>query len=252
MAVKSLSNNLEMANMIKTRRNELQLTIEEAANRAGVGTKTWSRYEAGEAIRRDKYKGVCKALNWVKFPDMDADDDFIDIEEYKQRETWSKYLEKKFGNIAAVSFVIGSDILLDHIDEDLNDLAEMPKGTHIGQLKTSFVEYLLPNQFLMNYNYDFLYALRAEVLLLRRIAKAGSEIVAHSVLDELILHIIVEESEFLIESDSKLNVDSDWKKWIYEILGDDDIDMLLYSDTYVSEDSCYHFNYWMDRQFYSD
>ena len=48
------------------------LTIEEAASRAGVGTKTWCRYEAGESIRSDKCKGVCKALNWLSLPGQES------------------------------------------------------------------------------------------------------------------------------------------------------------------------------------
>jgi len=44
----------------KHRRSMLNLTIEEAASKAGVGTKTWSRYEAGGSIRKDKSKGICK------------------------------------------------------------------------------------------------------------------------------------------------------------------------------------------------
>lgn len=64
MAQKIVQGNEALAGKIKFRRNELGLTIEEAASRAGVGTKTWSRYEAGESIRRDKCKGICKALNW--------------------------------------------------------------------------------------------------------------------------------------------------------------------------------------------
>ncbi len=38
------------------------MTIVEAASRAGVGTKTWYRYESGASIRSDKVKGICKAL----------------------------------------------------------------------------------------------------------------------------------------------------------------------------------------------
>ena len=63
MAQKSISGTLKLAEKIRARRNELHLTIEEAAKRAGLGTKTWCRYEAGESIREDKYRGVCKALN---------------------------------------------------------------------------------------------------------------------------------------------------------------------------------------------
>lgn len=53
MGQKSVKGSLEIAKSIKTRRNELNLTIEEAAKKAGMGTKTWSRYESGESIRKD-------------------------------------------------------------------------------------------------------------------------------------------------------------------------------------------------------
>lgn len=56
-----------MEKKIKTRRNELDLTIEEAVFLAGVGIKTWCRYEAGGSIRADKFKGICKTLNWRNF-----------------------------------------------------------------------------------------------------------------------------------------------------------------------------------------
>ena len=74
MAMRSIKGNQELAKKIKARRNELGLTIEEAAIRAGVGIKTWSRYEAGESIREDKYKGVCKALNWYSFIENEDDE----------------------------------------------------------------------------------------------------------------------------------------------------------------------------------
>ena len=61
MAQKTIQGNKELARQIKSRRNELGLTIEEAASRAGVGTKTWCRYEAGESIVWINDKGV-----WAK------------------------------------------------------------------------------------------------------------------------------------------------------------------------------------------
>ena len=82
MAQKTIPGNKFLAMQIKLRRNELGLTIEEAASRAGVGTKTWSRYEAGESIRRDKSKGICKALNWYSLPDQDEENsEQISVEE---------------------------------------------------------------------------------------------------------------------------------------------------------------------------
>ena len=43
MAQKTIRGNEALAKQIKNRRNELGLTIEEAAARAGVGTKTWCK-----------------------------------------------------------------------------------------------------------------------------------------------------------------------------------------------------------------
>ena len=249
MAQKAIRSNPKLAEMIKKRRNELHLTIEEAAQRAGVVTKTWCRYEAGEAIRHDKYKGVCKALNWIQFPTEDNTEDAIDLEKYKNHEAWSKYLEKKFGEIAALSFVIGSDILLDHIKEDMEELSRLPKGTHIGQISTSFIESLLPKQFLMNYDYEFLYVMYCELKSLRVIAGNGREIIAHSVLDEIILCLIVEEAEFLIEEENLEN-DNNWGDWVYDIFDDMDVRTMLYSNWYVSEGNCYHFSHWLENQFY--
>lgn len=60
MANKCIQGNDGLAKKIKFRRNELYLTIEEAALRAGGGSKTWSRYESGGSIRLDKYKGYVK------------------------------------------------------------------------------------------------------------------------------------------------------------------------------------------------
>lgn len=110
MAQKSIAGNPETAKRIKDRRVELHLTIEEAAARAGVGTKTWSRYEAGESIRVDKCKGICKALNWLSFPDeSNGENKQSLLEQYATHEAWSSYLEENYGKRAAFSFAVGSD-----------------------------------------------------------------------------------------------------------------------------------------------
>ena len=104
MAQKTIQGSETLARQIKSRRNELGLTIEESASRAGVGTKTWSRYEAGESIRKDKCKGICKALNWHAFPDQEGGENKgISIQEYKKHEAWSRFLENTFGDRAAMA-----------------------------------------------------------------------------------------------------------------------------------------------------
>lgn len=98
-----------------------------------------------------------------------------------------------------MSFAAGSDILLDFIKQDLSDLASMPHGSHIGQLKTSFICEELPSQFLMKYNYDFLYEMQYILLQLRCRAKHGMPMTAHSVMEELIIYLCNEEAQSLIE-----------------------------------------------------
>ena len=64
MAQKSISGTLKLAEKIRARRNELHLTIEEAAKRAGLGTKTWCHYKIlGKAnkitVVNDHYFSAC-------------------------------------------------------------------------------------------------------------------------------------------------------------------------------------------------
>lgn len=251
MAQKSLQGSSSLARQIKERRNSLNMTIEEAALKAGVGTKTWSRYESGESIREDKCKGVCKALGWAKIPNADEDEDTdLDLEQYMTHEAWSEYLMNFYGEPAAASFAIGSDILLDHIDEDLRELSSMPKNTHIGQIGMSFLADDLPTQFLMEFDYNFLYLLQANVKRLRAMANSGTQIIAHSVFDELTLYLIVEESRLILEENDSL--DDDWDEWIYDLFEDMDLITFLFSGVYLTDTHSYHFAHWMENQFFRD
>lgn len=257
MAQRSIQGDQELGRKIRHRRNELNLTIEEAASRAGVGTKTWSRYEAGESIRRDKCKGICKALNWRDFPDgkSDAEKKSL-IEEYRDHEAWSQFLADNYGPGAAMAFAIGSDILLDYINQDQSDLASMPSGSHIGQLNTSFISGELPPQFLMRYDYEFLYNMKCVLLKLRRQAKHGMPIIAHSILEELIIYLCNEEAQAFIEIGAGADelIDNEHlnnsKDWVFDMFDDMDIITFLYSNVYLTEDHPFHFEYWSDQQFY--
>lgn len=260
MSQKSAKGSLVLAKAIKLRRNELNLTIEDAASKAGVGTKTWSRYESGESIRKDKCRGICKALNWHSLPESSESEtsNKLNFSEYRNHKAWSSYLMETFGNLAATSFVIGSDILLDNLQEDMDELSSMPRGSHIGQLDYSWMKFSLPSQFLMRYDYDFLYILRITVTQFQVQAHNGSPIIAHSVIEELALYLIVEESRFLMESmefdeeqDDLDDYDS-WDEWIYDIFDDMDLITFLYSDIYLTDGDSYHFDHWLERQFYCE
>jgi transcriptional regulator with XRE-family HTH domain len=260
MPQKTIESNQKLGNAIKSRRNELNLTIEEAASKAGIGTKTWSRYESGEPIREDKVRGLCKTLNWTALPRIDDVDTSIKVsfDDYRNNEVWSPYLMERFGKYAAISFVIGSEILLDEIDDDLAALSKMPKGSHIGEIPSSFISPIMPEQFLMRYDYEFMWALRHSLIHLRKIAPHTKDMIAHSVVDELILHLIAEESRFLIgdmEFDFGTDIDEDecmdWNGWPYDIFDDMDIVTFLYSDILkLTPDDTYHFDNWFEQQFF--
>lgn len=258
MAQKAIKGSETLARQIKSRRNELGLTIEEAASRAGVGTKTWSRYEAGESIRKDKCKGICKALNWTTLPDQEGgENERISIWEYKKHEAWSQFLENTFGYRAAMAFAAGSDLLLDGIKEDMAELASMPAGSHIGQLNMSWLYGDLPEQFLTQYNYDFLYRLKCTVYELRARAKRGASMAAHSIMEELILYLCNKEATALIElsddSDRFENKEGiDAGAWVFDLFDDEDIISFLYADVYLDSDHPYHFSHWNDQQFYME
>lgn len=257
MAQKTVPGSETLARQIKLRRNEMGLTIEEAASRAGVGTKTWSRYEAGESIRRDKCKGICKALNWNSLPDQEwEENEGISIQGYKSHEAWSPFLENTFGIRAAMSFAAGSDILLDHLKEDLAELASMPAGSHLGQLSVSWLCEDLPEQFMMHYDYDFLYQMKCTLQSMRARAKHGHSMTAHSVMEELLLYLCDEEASALIELSSGINRfaddDAAYGEWVFDLLGDMDIVSFLYDDLYLNADHPYHFLHWNDQQFYTE
>lgn len=257
MSQKAIQGTQKLAEAMKNRRQELGLTIEEAASRAGVGTKTWCRYEAGESIRQDKAKGVCKALNWRGIPGTDGNSgDAFDLEEYRHHKAWSRFLCNRFGEAAAISFAIGSDLVLDYIDEDLTDLSQMPRGTHIGQLPGSMMKDILPVQFLVRYDYEFLYQLKVNVKKLRGAARYSNHFLAHTVIQEILVYLFVEESKFLMETMEQEMEESGvtglkmWDDWAFDLFEDMDVVTYLYSDDYLTSDHIYHFDHWADEQFH--
>ena len=259
MPPKTISSNHELGEAIKNKRIELGLTIEEAASKAGVGTKTWSRYESGSSIRSDKVRSLCKAINWVALPEIDglSTGNNIDYNKYENDETWSPYLASVFGKYAAISFVIGSTILLDEINGDLSALSELPKDSHIGEVPSSILSVIMPQQFLVRYDYEFIWAMRQTLIKYRTIAPNTSSMIAHSVLDELVLYLVMEESRDLME-DMKFDFDPaydedeyfNWSEWAFDIFQDMDIVTFLYADLFtLTPDSPYHFSNWFKQQF---
>lgn len=256
MAKKTITISKEVAELIKERRKELGLTIEEAAKKAGVGTKTWSRYEASEPISEGKIKGVCNTLKWTELPNFENPDyvygklhTSFDVDYYKNHKYWPKYIENNFGKIAAVSFAMGAEVLFDCLDMDMTELKKLPKGSHIGQLDVSWLEVYLPEQFIPEYDYDFLFHMRTSLKKMCSMAEDNHQIIAHSVMDELILTMMVKASEDILEDETD---NDDWKEWIYDLMSDSDTELFLYSWNYVGNESQFHFSKWFDNIFWTE
>jgi hypothetical protein len=199
-------------------------------------------------------------LGWSKLPGTgndseDTDDSWLrDISHGHGHEAWSEAINELYGRACAITFAVGSDLVFDHLNDDLEALAKEPRGTHLGQLAASWFDGDLPPQFVPRYDYEFVYGLRAAVSRLRS-RFAHGDLVAHTVLEELALYIIFGQADLLADMEPAVlegDID-DWREWLAGILGDLGIEFLLFSsDMALTPDFSYHFNHWNKRQFYVD
>lgn len=96
---------LEIGEMIKKRRTELNLTLEEIGNAVGVGKSTVQKWENGfiSNMRRDKISALAKILNLnpVLFITGDIDDNFSTLSDELIPYNPKMYRIPIIGNIAA-------------------------------------------------------------------------------------------------------------------------------------------------------
>ena len=107
------------------------------------------------------------------------------------------------------------------------------------------------------YDYDFLFRMKCTLSQLRSCAFKSNGLIAHSVIEELLIYLCNEEGkdyiENCIESDEQGSLlDSEGlDEWPFELFDDCDITTFLYSDLYyLTEDVSYHYIHWFDKQFY--
>jgi hypothetical protein len=196
--------------------------------------------------------------NQNKLSDEDFDIDFhydLDFDELREDETWSSFLEEEFGDLSAASFAIGSDLLMDAIKDDMKQLSSMPPKSNLEQLEFSSLSYMLPEQFMKEYDCDFLSELLKTLQYFREEAHKGNEIITRSVIEELTLFLVVEESRVMIDDyidspayNDEYEDDFPYTEWIYEIFDDMDIITWLYSDMKVDKNNIYHFDHWLEKR----
>ena len=170
MSKPTVPNSEALASAIKARRIKMNLTIESAAAKAGITSRTWSRYEEGKDIAASNVKKICTALNLKTLPvpvpiPRSTAKHTKSLKELWTADgsTWPSMMDSMFGTICAAAFSAGADLVIDDINDDLKELSGLPAGTHIGQLGCSMTDSMFPDQFLMHYTYDFLYKFKAAV-----------------------------------------------------------------------------------------
>lgn len=109
MTPKTLVGSKKLGEKIRARWLELDLTIEEVALRAGIGTKTWRRYEAGGTSEGD-LQGA--ELAGYGGSERGGGGSFL-LQKRKEHETWPEFLKERFGTQAAATFAMGSWRYLD-------------------------------------------------------------------------------------------------------------------------------------------
>lgn len=131
----------------------------------------------------------------------------------------------------------------------------MPAGSHLGRLSVSWLCSDLTEQFVMHYDYDFLYRMKCTLQNMRTRAKYGYPMTAHSVMEKLLLYLCNEEASMLIELNDEINRFEDVtllpKSGMFDLLGDSDILSWLYADMYL--DAEHHILFFTgDQQFYTE
>lgn len=271
MPPRTVKSTARLGNAIKARRISLGLSIEEASRLSGVGAKTWGNYESGQAIRSDKVAGVCKALKWKELPIEDGrhanEYDWLD-NIGPDNAAWSATLARGYGRKAAVSFVVGSDLLLDYLSEDLEALKEYPVGTHLAEIPCSYLADMMPAQYSMEYDFRFLFRFRAATINYRNRMGYGHDIRAHTVAEELIVRLVrdlsfdavrgwtpnceVSQDTDVAEESTDFKLDEAWEEWPEDLCEDDDVSIYLNDDHYTQPGDPYSFELWFEAQFWTE
>ena len=174
----------------------------------------------------------------------------FDLEKFRNQEAWSDFLCRYFGEAAAISFIVGSDLVLEFIEKDLQELSGKPEGTHVGQLGASMMKEILPGQFLTRYDSAFLRLFRTTVERIRKTFRCCDWFTPSSVIEEVAIYQIAEVSKYWMESrhaqmesQGVTGLDT-WDAWDFDLLETFHVITCLYSDRCVERNHRYHFDHW--------
>lgn len=220
MPPKTIELTVEQAASIRARREERGLTIEAAARAGGVGSETWRRWEGGSAVRLDKLPGLLKVLRISTLDQLmesKAEGSRIDLRGDVAKLPASL---RDLGEIAAV-FMAGLEILSDSVNNDIEELATMPRGSHVGQLSISMLLEHLPDRWTTRYDHEFCWRLKSSLSGMRdRIRVMPEPVIARTPADDLIVRAALREGVMYYElGEQEL-------PWAYRGDDDDEDDIL--------------------------
>lgn len=287
----------DIAEAMRDRRIELDLTVQEIAERAGVSEQTWRNYERGRTqVRGDKQLGVWEALDWepprewasiamlqnalgiladergggpqravsafdypwaegsgplpaeaalegLGLPDWDEIPDALG--------SYSPLVKRTLGEDAARCYALGAHLYDRLLTEDLEALAEMPRGAHVGELDVSHIGGTLPALWLTRYDYELLFQLRGlgQVTTHRLVEAmiAPDEPLVRTLAEAIVVHDIFTLGGMTASSLGKELEDEEWEGWVNAFSGPQEPAHLLLSTILVpSPDAAIHIDHWFD------
>jgi len=299
----------DLPHRMRSRREELGVSLAAMARRAGVSDQTWRNYESGRTSPRlDKAPRVWAALGWKldwadSFADVFADipDQYLpdwahllqdgadrgdllgragagpdthrlaeladavgartaqsmpawDRDPQAWRNSYSPLLVDTLGVDAARTFALGADVLRDAILENIQEMAVMPRGTHLAELEESALSDSLPMRWEMFYDYDFVFHLytQAEALCDRLVVHPVSmdEPLVRSVADVVILQRIIHVGAMIAGAQGHDTAPEHMQQWFQALAGTSDLDIInpLFALNYQpGPDEVFHIDHWFDE-----
>ncbi|NDR53069.1 helix-turn-helix transcriptional regulator [Actinomyces sp. 565] len=164
-------------------------------------------------------------------------------------EVYSQRLARTLGEDAARCFALGTFLFDMSVAEDLEGLASLPRGAHLGQLDETHIGSTLPQLWLTRYDYEFVFQLRGTArdmtLRLTDAGPASAEPLVRTMADAIVLHDIFNLGGVIADSRGA-GIDEDrWEAWVDALSGPDQpAHALIAMGLVPPADAPDHFNNW--------
>jgi len=161
----------------------------------------------------------------------------------------SPLLVATLGEDAARCFALGADLYDRSLTEDLEGLAGLPRGTHLGELVENHIRQTLPELWLTRYDYEFVHQLRGLCRIMQyRLVEKGinaREPLVRSLAEALVLHDIITLGAVMAASLGRSFDVDEWEGWVNALSGPDEPAHRLVTTVMAPPpDAAEHFENW--------